>query len=73
MFSSSHSRLKAMLTRFSNSANAWSQKELKRHLQQPLSFSKSVTFDKNNHLINLETFSDGFDDNGPYEIVPPEV
>ncbi|KAM0043407.1 hypothetical protein Hdeb2414_s0010g00340921 [Helianthus debilis subsp. tardiflorus] len=38
-----------------------------------LSFSKSVTFDKNNHLINLETFSDGFDDNGPDEIVAPEV
>ncbi|KAF5798063.1 putative UDP-glucuronosyl/UDP-glucosyltransferase, UDP-glycosyltransferase family [Helianthus annuus] len=48
-------------------------KGIKTTFATTLSFSKSVTFDKNNHLINLETFSDGFDDNGPDEIVPPEV
>ncbi|KAJ0897912.1 hypothetical protein HanRHA438_Chr00c16g0850531 [Helianthus annuus] len=48
-------------------------KGIKTTFATTLSFSKSVTFDKNNHLINLETFSDGFDDNGSDEIVAPEV
>ncbi|KAK1436986.1 hypothetical protein QVD17_02770 [Tagetes erecta] len=47
-------------------------KGIKTTFATTLSFSKSVTVDKNN-LIDFETYSDGFDNNAPGQIVAPDV
>nr|XP_043638297.1 UDP-glycosyltransferase 74G1-like [Erigeron canadensis] len=47
-------------------------KGIKTTFATTFSFSKSVHIDHNT-LITFETFSDGFDDNGPDQFVPPDV